>query len=218
MGKALMSRFNLHYFAWFLTRLARKLGLFGLLGLAILLACSVFYVANFLPLNQQVKSIENQLAQSKNVSPASNFTANNKQARVADPKQLSTQNSQVTQQDIERFYALFPQGVTLPRWLNTIAQTALKQGLKLNRGDYRLTAQQLNKSHTNNGRNGQFSRYEIVLPVTGRYTQIRLFITDVMRQIPALALSDLQIKRQSSSSPTVDARLVFVLLVQGDSW
>ena len=213
-----MSRFNLHYFAWFLARLAKKLGLFGLLGLAVLLACSVFYVANFLPLNQQVKSLENQLALSKNVSPASNFTANNKQARIADLKQLNIQNSQATQQDIERFYALFPEGVTLPKWLNTIAQTALKQGLKLNRGDYRLTAQQINKQYTNKGKKGQFSRYEIVLPVTGRYIQIRLFIRDVMRQIPALALSDLQIKRQSSTSPTVDARLVFVLLVQGDSW
>ena len=213
-----MSRFNLHYFAWFLARLAKKLGLFGLLGLAVLLACSVFYVANFLPLNQQVKSLENQLALSKNVSPASNFTVNNKQARIADLKQLSIQNSQATQQDIERFYALFPEGVTLPKWLNTIAQTALKQGLKLNRGDYRLTAQQINKQYTNKGKKGQFSRYEIVLPVTGQYIQIRLFIRDVMRQIPALALSDLQIKRQSSTSPTVDARLVFVLLVQGDSW
>ena len=213
-----MSRFNQHYFAWFLARLAKKLGLFGLLGLAVLLACSVFYVANFLPLNQQVKSLENQLALSKNVSPASNFTANNKQARIADLKQLSIQNSQATQQDIERFYALFPEGITLPKWLNTIAQTALKQGLKLNRGDYRLTAQQINKQYTNKGKKGQFSRYEIVLPVTGRYIQIRLFIRDVMRQIPALALSDLQIKRQSSTSPTVDARLVFVLLVQGDSW
>ena len=213
-----MSHFNLHYFVWFLARLAKKLGFFGLLGLVTLFACSVFYVAKLLPLNQQVKSLENQLAFSKNVANSSNFTAYNNQALVADSKQKKTQNLQATQQDIERFYALFPQGVTLPRWLNTMAQTALKQGLKLNSGDYRLTAQQINQPYTNKGKNGQFSRYEIVLPVTGQYTQIRVFITDVMRQIPALALGDLQIKRQSSTSPTVDARLVFVLLVQGDSW
>ena len=58
----------------------------------------------------------------------------------------------------------------------------------------------------------------MVLPVAGSYVQIRQFITDVLQQLPALALSDLQITRDNAMSPTVEARLVFVLFLQGDSW
>ena len=213
-----MSQFNIHYFAWFITQLAKKLGLFGLMGVAILIGCIFFYVAKIMPLNQQVKALENQLAQHKSVLKANNFNADTGQSGIADSQHLSSQHLQATQQDITRFYALFPHGATLPTWLNTIAQTALKQGLKLNRGDYKLTAQQVAKPDLIKTKQGQFSRYEIVLPVTGQYTQIRQFLADVMQQVPALALGDLQIKRQNTTSPVVEARLVFVLLLQGDSW
>jgi len=54
--------------------------------------------------------------------------------------------------------------------------------------------------------------------VNGKYTQIRQFIADILQKLPALALSDLQIKRENSLSPTVEARMVFVLFLQGDSW
>ena len=61
-------------------------------------------------------------------------------------------------------------------------------------------------------------RYEIVLPLVGKYTQVHQFIQHVLQEIPALALSDLQIKRENSLSPTVEANLVFVLFLKGDSW
>ncbi len=218
-----MNRFNIHYFSWVLTRLIKKSGLLGLLGIALLLASEIFYVAKLMPLNKQVEQLNYELAQNRNaqlIKP----NAETSQSRIAGANALNTQQLQATQalqvtaQDIQQFYALFPAGATLPQWLNTIAQTAVQQGLKLNRGDYKLTAQQLSKPRTIQTKQGQFSRYEIVLPVTGQYTQIRLFINEALQKIPALALADLQIKRANSTSPVVEARLVFVLMLQGDSW
>ena len=85
---------------------------------------------------------------------------------------------------------------------------ALKQKIALNRGDYKLTK----------AKQGQLMRYEIVLPLEGSYTQIRQFIVATLQRIPALALSDMQIKRENVATPTVQARIVFTLFLQGDSW
>ncbi|PPD18607.1 MAG: hypothetical protein CTY27_01280, partial [Methylotenera sp.] len=81
-----------------------------------------------------------------------------------------------------------------------------------NRGDYKLT--QIKQLQTSQG---ALARYEIVLPVTGQYTQIRQFIAQVLHQLPALALSDMQLKRENAQSPLVEAQLIFVLMLKGDS-
>lgn len=113
-----------------------------------------------------------------------------------------------TAQELEAFYALFPSATSLPKWLGFIDKTATKQHLVLNRGDYKLLKTQ----------QGRLMRYEIILPVVGKYTQIRHFIASILHQLPALALSDIQIKRENALSPTVEARLVFVLFLQSDTW
>ena len=236
MKVALMRQFNIHYFYWSLTRLFKKSGIFGLLGISLILACGVFYVAKLMPLNKQVESLNSALAQNQSNARFDDFTTNNSNARDSSAKSSAnsgdslsqsqlektkttiTKNQEVLEQDIKQFYALFPAGANLPQFLETIAQTAVKHGLKLNRGDYKLSAQQLAKTSTVQNKQGQFSRYEIVLPVTGQYVQIKKFISKVLQLIPALALGDLQIKRATTTSPVVEARLVFVLILQGDAW
>jgi Tfp pilus assembly protein PilO len=113
-----------------------------------------------------------------------------------------------TTQDVTAFYQLFPAGATLPMQIELIEKIALKQKIVLNRGDYKLTK----------AKQGQLMRYEIIFPLVGSYTQIRQFIIAVMQRIPALALSDMQIKRENVATTSVQARLVFTLFLQGDSW
>jgi Tfp pilus assembly protein PilO len=109
---------------------------------------------------------------------------------------------------MDEFYKRFPTGASLPKWLNLIDQIAIKQHLVLNRADYKF-------SQT---KQGQLLRYEIVLPLLGKYPEVHQFVVKVLQEIPALALSDLQIKRENSLSPAVEARLVFVLFLKGDTW
>jgi len=109
--------------------------------------------------------------------------------------------------EVAAFKQLLPQSNTLHQWLGLIDKTALKQRLVLNHGDYKLTQT----------KQGELSRYEIVLPVAGQYTQIRQFIANVLQLQPALALSNVKIQRDSVLSPTVEAKLVFVLFLQGGS-
>jgi hypothetical protein len=57
----------------------------------------------------------------------------------------------------------------------------------------------------------KLARYEIVLPVRGRYPQLRAFIADALRAVPAMALVDVAIKRENVESELLEARLRFNL-------
>ena len=197
-----MNKLDIDHGYWLLGRFAKRLGAWGLLGVVIILASSIFYVVNFLPTSERLLQAQNELL--------NKMEDTKKNGRENSQKQTPAQAApaQTSAQEIAEFYKQFPAGASLPIWLRLINTTALKQHLVLNRGDYKLTQT----------KQGQLQRYEIVLPVSGSYVQIRQFIADVLQQLPALALSDLQLKRDNVMSPTVEARLVFVLFLQSDSW
>ncbi|MDP2071311.1 type 4a pilus biogenesis protein PilO [Methylotenera sp.] len=189
-----MKKLDLYYFYWLLGRFAKALNIWGLTGIVITIGCLLFYIAKIEKLGQQITAAQYELVHIKENS-----------TELVHSQVLPAQTST---QEINEFYKRFPAGASLPKWLNSIEDVAIKQHLILNRGDYKL-------SQT---KQGQLLRYEIVLPLVGKYTQVRQFVAEVLLNLPALALSDLQIKRENSLSPTVEARLVFVLFLQGDSW
>lgn len=190
----MMKKLDINYFYWLFGRIARLLGFWGLLGAGILVGCIVFYIATIREIQQDVHHQQSELESAqKNVGEVV--------LPQAKPEPTSTQ-------DVEAFYKLFPAGSSLPKNLHLIDQAAVKQHLVLNRGDYRF-------SQT---KQGQLLRYEIVMPLVGQYTQLHQFISEVLQAMPALALTDLQIKRENALSPTVEARLIFVLFLKGDTW
>ena len=206
-------KINLHYWLWQLRQIAKKLGFFGLLGLAIILGCALFYISKIQPINKQILEYKESIKEVKQ-----NFIEEkNSSITINDEPQ------KITSDEIATFYARFPNGASLPKWLNLINETALKQGLLLNRGDYKLSQiksnpNQLTKNDLSVSKLTQLSSYEIVLPVSGQYNQIRQFIAQVLYLTPALALTEMQIKRENTLKPLVEARLVFVLMLQGNHW
>lgn len=199
----IMQWLNVAYLRWYSSKMIKKLGVLGLLGLAIMIGSCLFYAFNVMPLKQKIAANTIRLEQ---VSQQQIFR------NEIENSQIKMTSEQSITEDIRRFYTQFPVGQSLPSWLRLIDKIALKQDLTLNRGDYKLT--QIKQLQTNQG---ALARYEIVLPVTGQYTQIRQFVAQVLHELPALALTDMQLKRESAESPTVEARLIFVLLLKGNS-
>jgi len=189
-----MKIFNPSYGYWLLSKAAKNLGLWGLLGITAIVASLLFYMTEVATVERELNLALTELEFKKDTKT------------VLAPPQIMP--AQTTEQEITDFYKMFPSGASLPKWLGLINDTALKQHLALSRGDYKLSQ----------SKQGQLLRYEIVLPVVGKYTDIRQLIVVLLHKIPALAISDLQIKRENSLSPTVEARLVFVLFLQGDTW
>jgi Tfp pilus assembly protein PilO len=193
-----MNRFNIDDIYWLLGRLSKSIGIFGLFGVALIVACVLLFFTHVLPVRTQLNEAKYALAH------AQASLANAVQEQVPTPP--VAENSKT--QEVAEFYQIFPAGVTLPKQIELIEKMALKEKLTLNHGDYKLTKT----------KKGQLMRYEITFPMVGNYTQIRQFVADILQKMPALALSDLQIKRENVASPIVQARLVFTLFLQGDSW
>ena len=194
---------NMAYLRWYASQMIKKIGVLGIVALAIALGCCLFYAFNIVPLQQKMADDANKLPPTNPAQILSGKT---------EKSQLKVMTKQTTPEQIKRFYAQFPAAETLPNCLRLIDNIALKQRLTLNRGDYKLT--QIKSLQSNQA---TLARYEIVLPVTGQYVQIRQFIAQVLHELPALALSDLQLKRESAQSPSVEARLIFVLLLKNNS-
>jgi Tfp pilus assembly protein PilO len=200
-----MIKLNFNDCLWLALKFFKSLGSLGLASLSILLGCSLFYVFMALPLDAQINMAQQQL---DNVKP-NEMTLSNAQEIPANDMS----------QDIAAIKKMLPHANTLHDWLGLIDKAAFKQGLRLNRGDYKFTQIKQSKIAGNQkvSDNQYASRYEIVLPVTGQYVQIRQFIANVLQSQPALALSSLKIQRENALAANVEARLVFVLFLQGDS-
>jgi len=195
-----MSDLNIHTIYWLVANITKKLGAWGVLGIVLLVSSFVFYTTKSAALNQLTEQAKAQSI--------------NRQAQAAVVAPIETKPIvQNNAQDIAAFYERFPTTRALPDILSAINHIATKQNLVLNSGDYKL-----NKIKQNKQSNSQaLTQYEMVLPVKGAYINIRTFIVEVLKQEPALALLDVQIKRESTLIPTVDARLTFALFVKSAS-
>jgi Tfp pilus assembly protein PilO len=92
-----------------------------------------------------------------------------------------------------------------PDWLGKIHAAARSKGLALRSGEYRLER----------AADQRFARYQITLPVVGSYAQIRGFVGQVLADVPAAALEDITLRRESASSPSLEARIRLTLYLGG---
>ena len=214
-------RLNIQYLNWLANEAIKKLGLLSILGLAAALGCCLFYVTQLLPQQNKILDLVSQL---QIVNASQNSHQNSQRNSKKDVEKNNALAKQVSSADVENFYAIFSEGTSLPGMIDLIRETAQKQKLVLPQGDYKLIQTKLARQVSqqvdsqNKPLSNQLARYEMLLPVTGSYPQIRTFIEQVLYQLPALALSDVQIKRENTLNPLVEARLTFVFLLHGDVW
>lgn len=215
-----MNKINLHYAYWLLIKFSEKLSVWGLLGISILVGSLIFYFIQVVPLQQKIdEAKQEKLTQDfyqKKLNYSSNKNVATNSINASGNESFSPQSKNATTdpaQELIRFNEMLADGASLPNYLSLIDQAAVDEQLILNRGDYKLTKIKQGKTLKD-----QSVRYEIILPVTGEYAQIRQFIGNVLQQLPSLALSDLQINRESTLKSVVEAKLVFVLFLKDDFW
>jgi len=66
-------------------------------------------------------------------------------------------------------------------------------------------------SYKTQGAAGRLERYEITIPVTARYTQMREFLKRALAEIPVLSLDQITLKRENRREGTVQAELRLTL-------
>ena len=85
-------------------------------------------------------------------------------------------------------------------WLAKLHGAARATGIELGSASYR--------SHSPGGR---LERYEIVLPVSASYAQIRAFLSRALAEIPVLSIDQVSLKRESRNQGAVQAELRLTL-------
>ncbi len=74
---------------------------------------------------------------------------------------------------------------------------AKQQGVEINSSDFRLSIE----------KGERLSRYEMILPISGRYSQVRAFIAAALEAVPAMALAGITVKRDNVQSAQLEVRL-----------
>ena len=85
-------------------------------------------------------------------------------------------------------------------WLAKLYAIGKATGVELQSASYKTQAA-----------GGRLQRYEIVLPLTGSYTQMRDFLKRSLAEIPVLSLDQISLKRENRRDGTVQAELRLTL-------
>lgn len=194
-----MNALNTQYLGWLLRRFAKSVGLWGIVAMTIAFAVVITFSTKMADMQQKISALETNMA-SKQITPS--------ETTAIEASEVQQESSQT----LSEFYQTFPSALSIPDTLSQLNALATKQQLLLNSGDYKL-----NKVPAKNNVGSKvLTQYEMVLPVEGSYSRVRAFIASILSNLPSVAISDIQIERESTLTPSVEARLVLIFYVRGD--
>ncbi|HOY87900.1 MAG TPA: type 4a pilus biogenesis protein PilO [Methylotenera sp.] len=160
----------------------------GQFGLALILLSLLFWLFIVMPKSAQLTSLNADIQQQKKLQ----FTKPNQVNMPSKPSET------------ERLIAMLPDQYQANTITAQVLQTAIQQGLPIDKVEYSLQGASKTKLQT----------LQIKLPTKGSYVQIRQFINLALNAQPSLALSDVSFNRDDLSVEQVEANMVFTLYLQ----
>lgn len=115
------------------------------------------------------------------------------------PRGASTQAG-VSAEKVAAVYDFLKKDAETTDWLARLHGIGAETGVQLKSASYRA-------QHTQ----GAIMRYEMVLPVSGSYRQIREFLSRSLAEIPVMSVDQLSLKRESRRDAVLQAQLRITL-------
>lgn len=168
-----------------LRRIRDELGVIGLASIGLLAGAAFFMFFAPKPLEARNGELERQLA----VNPRQNLSSDPAFIRASTPAAK-----------IAAFYHFLKTEQQTTDWLARLHAVGQTAGLDLRSADYRLQ-----KTGT------RIERYEIMLPVSGNYAQIRAFLANALAEIPVLSLDEVKFRKARAADASVQAELRLTL-------
>lgn len=163
-----------------------RLGALGKIGMGLLVVTVIYFFSAVLPQDSALQKLKER-AETLQVQANAKQTSGD----------ADTGKKMSSDQALQVFYDFFPSIDSSPFWIRELVRLAKKQKVELSSSEYRLV----------NEKDARLARYEMILPVKGRYPEIRAFIADALEAVPAMAISAIAIKRESVSSDRLEMRL-----------
>ena len=162
-----------------------RLGVAGKAGLSLFVVSIIIFIGVVLPQEKEIKVLKQRVETIKSRSP---LQMNGKPG---------TGRKIGGDQALKIFYDFFPRIDSSPFWIGELVRVAKMHKVEMNSSEY----------HLNLGEGSRLARYEMVLPVHGTYPQIRAFISDALKSVPAMAISGINIKRRGVKSNQLEVGL-----------
>jgi hypothetical protein len=105
---------------------------------------------------------------------------------------------------LQEFYELLASEKTIGDLLDTIDATARRNGVLLRQGNYRLAWDAGSRA----------GRYEVTYTAQTPYFRARIFLHEVLHELPMLALDEVAFQRQQVTTGATDLTARFSLLVK----
>lgn len=158
------------------------LGVAGILGIGILLACGAFWISALKPAKEELGAQRAALERMRARSPVQPVSGGGRA------------------EDLRRFYNLFPPAAGLTAELERLHRLARGSRLELAQGEYRLER-----------RPAGLWAYRVTLPVRGSYSEVRNFISAVLKDMPGASIDALRFDRKKADDAQLEAQLRFTL-------
>ena len=174
---------------WELRRAVAATGLPGWAGVVLLLGCVLMWWLAIEPMRSETESLR--------------VAAADAQQRLVSKSSAATLPTASPQQQLDAFRHRFGDAQTISSSLGRLQAIARQQGLHLAQAEFRFTS--------NAGE--PVMRYTIELPIKAGYRALRRFTRAAMLELPGLAIEEVSLRRGGPKSPTLEARLRFVLFL-----
>ena len=174
---------------WNLARIWRAVGWPGWVAAALALACAVLWLTVIAPQRAETSRLVEETAALEQ--------------RIADAAAHPVPTQSAPQRQLAAFMQRFPSEGEMASSLGVLHAAARRQGVQLDQAEFKFSPEPA----------GLLARYAIVLPVKADYKALRGFIREAMRELPGLAMEELNVRRGDAKSPVLEAQIRFVLFV-----
>lgn len=174
---------------WQAQQVLRDMGLPGWVALGLLGLCTAAWLAVSAPLQADAERLaaENQRLEQRSIQ--------RRNAAAIDTSPA---------QQLLQFQARFPEAKGITPALAKLHAAARRQGVQIEQAEFRFA----------NEAGEPLLRYLIVLPVKSDYRALRGFVREAMRELPGLALEEVNLRRSEVKAAALDGQLRFVLFVK----
>jgi hypothetical protein len=163
-------------------RLQAMLGLPGLAAITLIGLTMLFVALALSPLERRNLELDDSLSRASRRMAAAGDVPGGSAVRMA------------------AFYDYFKGDIQGVEALSRLQQVAAQSGIEIRSADYRMLPT-----------GTRIERYEVLLPVTATYGQLRDFLRNALAQVPVLSLDQLSIRKQKAADGQVQAEVRLTL-------
>jgi len=175
-----------------LLRWADALGVAGIAGIGLAVFALAFYLGTIRPAEPRLLDLRKEKARLEQL----------RAARVGPGMVAEVP----VEERLQGFYELLASADSIGERLETIDAIARQNGVLLRQGSYRF----------NREAGARFGRYEVTYTGQSAYFQARLFLRDVLRELPMISLDDVGFQRPQTTAGATELSARFSLLVKAE--